>query len=361
MRIEKLGIPLIIFVAIAIIIFIFIKNLNPKNEITTIRVQRMDIIEKVMAIGKIVPKNEIVIKSKFSGIVQRIFVEKGDKIFTGMPLIEVKPDPTPLEIAEAKNAVELALSAMENLKNEYLRKRELFNNKLISQKEFEEAERNYKEANLKLNLAQQRLALIEKGKTIISDKSTESIIRSPIDGTVLEVKVNKGDPIVPLTFYQAGTELMILANMEELIFKGTVDEIDVGKLEEGMDADVKIGAIPDEIIKGKVYKISLKAKEQETAKVFEIEIKITKRGGKIIRAGYSATAEIIVKKRENVLAIPERLVEFKGNNAFVKIKDSEGRILEREVEIGLSDGLNIEVIRGLNEGEQVVESSAIIK
>ncbi len=205
------------------------------------------------------------------------------------------------------------------------------------------------------------MALIEKGRTKISNSNIENIIKSPINGTVLEIKTKEGEPIVPLTSYQAGTELMILANMEELIFKGTVDEIDIGKLEEGMKVEIKIGAISDEIIEGELYKIGLKAKKEELATLFDVEIKITKKGKKVIRAGYSATAEIIIKEKKNVLMLPERLVNFEEDGAYVEIKNSKGNVIKKKVKTGLSDGLNVEIVDGLKEGDEVVERSTIIK
>jgi len=143
--------------------------------------------------------------------------------------------------------------------------------------------------------------------------------------------------------------------MNSLIFKGTVDEIDVGKLEEGMTAELKIGAIPDEKILGTLTKISPKAKQQENATLFDVEIEITQRGKKMIRAGYSANAELVINKAENTLFIPERLVEFNEEKAYVEVIDDNGEIIKREVEIGLSDGINVEIKEGLAEGEEIVE------
>jgi len=160
---------------------------------------------------------------------------------------------------------------------------------------------------------------------------------------------------VPLTSYQAGTELMTLAYMENLMFKGTVDEIDVGKLEEGMETIIKIGALPGEEVKGVLDKISPKAKKEENATLFDVEIKITQAGEKTLRAGYSANADIIINQKKDVLVIPERLIEFKGDTTYVEIKNSNGEITKKEIKTGLSDGINIEVKEGLEEGDEVVE------
>lgn len=354
---KKILLPFFVLITIGIVIFLAAKNFGrgKENGVTYIKVQKGDIVEKAVALGQIEPRNEIAVKSKISGIVKRTHVDVGENIRAGEPLIEIRPDPTPLEYAEAKRNVEIAGVSLEKALSEYERMKELLKDRLISQKEYEVAEIEFKQLQLKLNLAQERLALIDKGRTKIGNRQIDTVLKSPIDGTVLERRVNEGDPVVPLTSYQAGTELLILADMDSMIFKGTVDEIDVGKLQEGMKAELKIGAIPDQKILGRLSKISPKAKRQENATLFDVEIDIIQRGEKVIRAGYSANAELVINKVEKTLFIPERLVEFNGDKTFVEIKNEKGEIVKREVKLGLSDGINVEILEGLEEGEEVVE------
>jgi HlyD family secretion protein len=343
-------------VILIIVLFFLFKGSGKNNPgITLVKVEKGEIVDKALAIGSIVPQNEVSVKSKISGIVRKIFVEMGDKVKKGAPLIDISPSPTPFEYAEAKRNVELAEVDFQNAKSEYLRAKELSQQNLISQQDFDQKTKRYKETKLRLDLAEEKLSLIEKGKTQIADKKIESVITSPITGTVLQRNVEEGDPVVPLTSYQAGTELMSLARMDNLIFKGTVDEIDVGKLEEGMETVIKIGALPGEEIKGVLDKISPKAKKEENATLFDVEIRITQTGEKMLRAGYSANAEIIINQKKDVLVIPERLIEFKGDTTLVEVKNSEGEITKKEIKTGLSDGMNIEVVEGLEEGEEVVE------
>jgi HlyD family secretion protein len=337
-------------------LFLLLKGSGKKeNAITTVKVERGKIVDKALAIGRIEPENQIAVKSKISGIVKKVFVEMGDLVKKGDPLIEISPNPTPLEFAEAKRRVEIDSVSYENLRKEYERTQELLQKKLISQQEFDQIFRNFREAELRLKLSQEKLSLIEKGKTNIANRKIESVLKSPITGTVLERKVNVGDPVVPLTSYQAGTELFSLANMNDLIFRGTVDEIDVGKLKEGMPTDLKIGALPNDTIGGVLYKISPKAKLEENTTLFDVEIKITKTGFEMLRAGYSANADIIIQKKEDILVIPERVVEFKEDTAFVEVKEPDGEITKKTIKTGLSDGLNIEVVEGLEEGDLLVE------
>jgi len=328
---------------------------NEKNGIKLVKVERGDIVEKALAIGRAEPKKEIAIKCKISGIVKQVFVEVGDKVKAGDPLFEIMPDPTPLEFAEAKRNVEMAAVSLDRAKTEYERTKQMRDSKLVSAKEFDEAENDYKQYSLRLNVVQERLALIESGRTKIADRQIDTVIKASVDGTVLERRVNEGDPVVPLSSYQEGTELLIMAEMGDLIFKGTVDEIDVGKLSEGMPAELQIGAIPDQKITGRLSRISPKAKQKENATLFDVEIEITGKGEKMIRAGYSTNANLVIRKVENVLFIPERLVEFKDNKTFVEIETAPGVYEKKEVKLGLSDGLNVEVVEGLAEGAEIVE------
>jgi len=354
---KKILIALVAVAAVASIVLLKGKNnaAAKANEIKMVKVQRGNIVEKALAIGRIEPKKEIAVKSKISGIVKTVSVEVGDTVRPGQPLIEIRPDPTPLEFAEAKRNVEIAEVAASTAAAEFDRSERLFQAKIVSQKEYETAENAHKELDLKLSLAREQLALIEKGRTEVAGLMIDTVIKAPVEGTVLERRVNEGDPVVPLTSYQAGTELFRVADMGSLVFKGTVDEIDVGKLVEGMPADLKIGAIPDEKIVGRLSKISPKAKQQENATLFDVEIEILERGQKVIRAGYSANADIVIRQAENALFIPERLVEFKDGKMYVEVRNAKGEIEKKEIGTGLSDRINIEVKTGLKDGDEVVE------
>ncbi len=161
--------------------------------------------------------------------------------------------------------------------------------------------------------------------------------------------------MTPLTSYQEGTVWMKMANMERLKFKGTVDEIDVGKLKEGMETEIKVGALPTDKIVGKLTKISLKAEKKENATVFPIEIVIPTANNTTLRAGYSANANVIIQKKDSVLMVPERVVTFRNDSAFVKVVLGPGKEEERTIKTGLSDAINVEVLTGLQEGDSVLE------
>jgi HlyD family secretion protein len=323
----------------------------------TVAVTRGPVIEKALAVGSIRPKREIAVKSKISGLVKRSFHEVGDHVKAGEPLFEILPDPTPMELTEARRELEIAKNTYDQARKKSDRSESLRKQGIMSSQDADQADKEIQDAQIRLRLASERLALVEKGRVKSEQLNVESFIRAPIDGTVLELLVNEGDPVVPLTSYQAGTALTTLANMSTLIFKGTVDEIDVGKLKEGLPAHIKVGALPDAKVDGKVSMIAPKSKTAEGATLFDIEIELLPGPGVLLRAGFSANADIVVRQKPDVLVLPERLVTFKEGKASVELpgagKDAEP--VRKDVKTGLSDGLNVEIAEGLKESDLVVE------
>ncbi len=332
-------------------------NTGKANGFKTVAVARGAVTEKALAIGAIKPKREIAVKSKISGIVKTSFREIGDQVKPGDPLFEILPDPTPMELTEARREVEIAKNVFDQSKKKHDRALTLKDQGILAAQDWEQADKDIQDAKIRLELANERLALIEKGRVKTERMAVESVIRAPIQGTVLELLVNEGDPVVPLTSYQAGTALTNLADMNTLVFKGTVDEIDVGKLHEGMPAAIKIGALPDAKVDGRIYKISPKSKTAEGATLFDVEIELLPAKGVVLRAGYSANAEIAVREKHDVLLIPERLVTFADGKASVELPAAteKGDPTKKEIKTGLSDGMNVEVAEGLKEKDLVIE------
>lgn len=354
-RIIWLVVLVVVVVAVAAALIMRGRNGNGNGGLQTVKVETGNIVEKALAVGSIVPRNEISVKSKVSGVVKTIFKEPGERVKQGEPLLEVKPDPTPLELAQAKREVEMNEINLKNAVKAYERSKELLPKGWISDKEFEQAERDYEQAALALKMSTERLALIEEGSVNISGRKIEGVIKSPISGYVLEKNVNIGDPVVPLTSYQAGTVLMTIADMDSLVFKGTVDEIDVGKLSIDMPATIKVGALPDTKVPGTLEKISLKAKEENNTRMFPVEISIDDPDIALLRAGYSANADIIINEAESVLTVPERVVYFQNDSVYVKVSEPDGAERIVMIETGLSDAITVEVKSGLEDGQEILE------
>lgn len=322
----------------------------------TVLVSRGEVVEKALAVGAIRPEQEISVKSKISGIVRKTYREVGDYVRAGEPLFEIQPDPTPLELTEARREVENAANGYDQAKRKYDRQDSLKKQGITSSQDWDTAQKDLQETESRLGLAREKLALVEKGRIKSERLNVESVIRAPVSGTLLELAVHEGDPVVPLTSFQAGTALAVMADMKTLLFKGTVDEIDVGKLAEGLPARIKIGALPEAQVEGRLSKISPKSKTSEGATLFDVEIAILAAKGVVLRAGYSANADIVVKEKKDVLLIPERLVKFEGGKATVEVPGELGKEPARkEIKYGLSDGMNVEVTEGLKDKDAVVE------
>jgi HlyD family secretion protein len=348
-RKKKLMIVSLSIVSVVFLLFAFRNGNGNIDQNPAVKVTKGNIRDVAVALGTIEVKYETSVKSTFSGVIKKVFVEIGDVVKKGYPIFEIDPTPTPFELASIKKEVKVAEIRLENAKKDIDRKKALFEKGLISDKEYENMQQDLQESQSIYDLAKQRVDLMEKGKARVGGTALDAIIRSPVSGTILSREVSIGDPVVPLTSYQPGTELMKIARLQDLLFKGTVDEIDVGRLEEGMKAKITVGAIPDEEVYGIIDIIAPKAHNKEGATVFDIEVIVTEKGNKPLRVGYSATADIIIDERNDVLVIPEGVVHFEDEKTYVYLVSGE----KRDIEVGLSDGLNIEVVSGLKEGDEI--------
>ncbi len=322
-----------------------------------VAVERGTIVDRALATGQIVPEEEISVKSQISGIVKECYAKVGDTVRVGQPLFTIMPDPTPLQVTEAERNVELAEVAHAKAKADYQRARQVYEAGLSPREELDSREETFEQTRIQLELARERLELLREGKITKPVGGVDSVIRAPTSGTVLERQVDPGDPVVPLTTFQEGTPLMTIADMGRLIFKGTVDEIDVGKLTEGLPVRIDIGALPSANVTGRVRMIAPKAVEEEGSTLFDVEVEIEERGDAVLRAGYSANANIIIREKTDVLTVPERLLIFEDDKRFVeRPPPGPGTEPEKhEVQIGLSDGINVEIVSGLSEGDEIVE------
>jgi HlyD family secretion protein len=330
-----------------------------KDGLTLVTAESGSITEKALAVGQIQPRQKFQVKSKISGIVKVTRVEVGDTVKAGDPLFELAPDPTPLEITEVDRRVESAKATHERALAEFNRARELQSQGIIAKSEVDVKRESFELAKIALNKADQDRELTRMGRVTTTAIGIDSIIRAPAAGTILTRSVNPGDPVVPLTSYQPGTELASIADMSDLIFKGTVDEIDVGKLYAGLQARIKVGALPTDVVTGKVSRIAPQAQQKEGATLFDVEIELDKNQKFTLRAGYSANADLIIREKKDVLTIPERLVAFEdgGKKAFVELPATDPKAPPKRVavKLGISDGLNVEVVEGLKKGDKVVQ------
>ncbi|HEX8171732.1 MAG TPA: efflux RND transporter periplasmic adaptor subunit [Thermoanaerobaculia bacterium] len=356
-RLGKILLFLVVLALASVGVYAFVRNgQNKDGGLKQVEVTQGTIVEKAVAVGQIQPRQKFQVKSKISGIVRRVNVQVGDTVKAGDALFEIAADPTPLEVTEVDRRVESATASFRRAQSEYQRSMELSRGGVLPQSDVDQKKEAFELARVALTKAQQDRELTRKGR---SSGGSESTIRAPAAGTVLSRSVNPGDPIVPLTSYQPGTEMATIADMSDLIFKGTVDEIDVGKLSVGMAARIKVGALPTDVVTGKVARIAPQAQQKEGATLFDVEIELDP-GQKItLRAGYSANADVIIREKKDVLTLPERLVSFEdgGKKTFVEVPGATPKAEPKKIEVktGISDGLNIEIVSGLKKGEKVVE------
>jgi len=315
------------------------------------------IVEKAVAVGQIQPRQKFQVKSVIPGLVRRALVQVGDTVKAGDPLFEIAADPTPLEISVVDRQLESSQASYNRAQSDFQRTTELARSGVIPKSDVETKREAFELARVALTKAQQDRELTRRGR--LSQTGTEATIRSPAGGTVLTRSVNEGDPIVPLTSFQPGTEMATIAEMGDLIFKGTVDEIDVGKLKVGMVARIKVGALPTDVVTGKVSRIAPQAQQKEGATLFDVEIELDRSSKITLRAGYSANADVIIREKKDVLVVPERLVTFEdgGKKASVEIPGAGPKAPPKKVEVktGISDGLNVEIVSGLRKGAKIVE------
>ncbi len=349
---------LVILVAVAAGLYALTRGGKGEGDLKLVTVEKGSITEKALAVGQIQPRQKFSIKSKISGIVRRCMVNVGDKVKPGDPLFEIAPDPTPQELTDVDRQLDSMRASFQRAKVEWERSQELSSKGVLPKSDLDVKREAFELAKVALARAEQSRDLTRKGHVESEGVNMESIIRSPAAGTVLTRAVNPGDPVVPLTSYQPGTELTAIADMSDLIFKGTVDEIDVGKLRVGLPARIKVGALPTDVVTGKVSRIAPQAQQKEGATLFDVEIELEPTT-LTLRAGYSANADLIIREKKDVMTIPERVVIFEdgGKKTFVELPAGKPKEKPKktEIKLGISDGLNAEVVAGLALGARVVD------
>jgi len=303
---------------------------------------------KTVATGSVVPRNEIEIKPQVSGIIDEIFVEAGDKIAKGQVLAKIKIIPDMVTLNSAETRLNRANLSFEDAKIDYERQQKLFDKNVISYEEFKNAKLSYDSSKEELTAAENNLELIKNGVTKKAKSATNTLVRSTINGMVLDVPVEVGNSVIQANTFNDGTTIASVADMQDMIFEGNVDETEVGKIREGMPIELEIGAIDKEKFAAILEYISPKGVEENGAIQFEIKANVKLLEGQFIRAGYSANANIVLEKKDSVMVIPEGLLKFENDSSYVEVENGEEHNFEKRfVETGISDGINIEITEGL--------------
>lgn len=350
-----LGIVILVAIFGGTIYFLYTKSKKQPDVFETKTPFVSNVIRKTVATGSVVPRQEIEIKPQVSGIIDEIFIEAGDFVQKDQVIARIKIIPDMVNLNSAESRLNRANINFEDAKTDYDRQQKLFDNDVISYEEYKNAKVAYDSAKEELAAAENNLELIKNGVTKKAENATNTLVRSTINGMVLDVPVEEGNSVIQSNTFNEGTTIAAIADMQDMIFEGKVDETEVGKIKEGMPIELEIGAIEKEKFDAILEYISPKGEEENGAIQFEIKADVSLKDDQFIRAGYSANASIVLERKDSVMVIPEGMLKFENDSAFVEvlINEEENLFEKRKVETGISDGINIEVVSGLSKEDKV--------
>jgi len=312
-----------------------------------------NVIKKTTATGSVIPRKEIEIKPVVSGIVDELYVVEGQQLKKGDLIAKIRIIPNMINLNNAKSGVETAKIKLEDAKRNYDRQLELLEKGVIAKADYESYEINYKNALEELETAEETLQLIRDGQIQKQSSQTNTLVKSTIDGMVLDVPVEIGNQVIESNNFNAGTTIASVADMGEMMFEGNIDESEVGKIKEGMPLLLTIGALENVTFDAVLEQISPKGTEVNGAVQFKIKADVKLRNDQFIRSGYSANADIVLARADSVMTISEGLLQFDDSSTFVEVEVQPQIFEKRAVETGLSDGINIEVVSGINMEDKV--------
>ena len=328
--------------------FLYKKSQQKPIVYTTEVAAKRDIINKTVATGSIVPREEVDIKPQVSGIISEVFVEPGEIVKVGDPIAKVQVIPNMSSLNNAENRIDRAKAELENAKLEFDRSDILYKKGAMSQQEWQTTTLRLKNAEIEMQNALDNLDIVKEGATKSSGKSAITLIKSTVNGMVLQVPVKLGNQVIESNTFNDGTTVATIADMKDMIFLGKIDESEVGKIKEGMTLLLTIGAIENERFNASLEYISPKGVLENGAIQFEIKADVTIPETSFIRAGFSANADIVLDRRDSVLTIDEKLLQFEEGSPFVEIQIGDQQFEKRLLKLGLSDGIYVEVIEGLS-------------
>lgn len=351
----KIILGIVLLVALAFVLKYF-KDSNSK-EVVDYDVEEpfyTSIQTKTVATGKLNPEEEIELKPQVGGIIDKIMVEEGDLVEKGDLIAKIRVVPNEQNLASANSQIRTARLSSENNKILYDRNKALFGKGVISKQDFENSELAYNQAKEQLAQARDNFQIIKRGSLSGGGSANTNII-AQISGTVLEIPVREGDQVIESNSFNAGTTVATVADMNKMIFEGKVDEAEVGKIDEGKEIKVILGAITEKEFPAILTFVAPKGNEENGAVQFTIKADVEVEPTTKIRAGYSANAEIELAAKDSVLVIKEALLQFNRitEKPFIEIQSEDGKFEKKDVELGISDGINVEILEGVAEGDKI--------
>ena len=335
--------------------YLYQKNAEDPTVYQTETPSKKTIIKKTMATGSILPLEEVFIKPNISGVIEEVYVEGGDYVASGDLLCKIKVVPNLNALNDARNTINEAKIGLDDQKRNHLRQKSLYDKGVISKVDLERAQVSYDQAKQAYSAANKRYDIVKTGTTRGLGNAANTLIRATVSGMVLDVPVEVGNQVIESNNFNEGTTIASIADVEKMIFEGKVDESEVGKIKENLPLEITIGAIENKTFDAVLDYIAPKGVEENGAIQFEIKGTLSKKDTTFIRAGLSANASIILAKADSVLSLKEGLVQYdnKTKKPFVEIAIGEQEFERKEVELGVSDGIYVEVKEGVNEGDKV--------
>ncbi len=330
---------------------LYFESIQEPVEVEITKPEIRDIVKKTVATGSITPRREIEVKPQISGIIKKVHAEPGQIVEKGDLLVTIRVVPDVVRVNDAEAKLRAAQLNTKNAKREFERFSQL--KEVVSESEFASQKLAYELRQQELIAAQSHLQLVREG-VASSSSSASNEVRATIDGMVLNVPAKEGASVIESNAFNAGTTIATLADMTDMVFIGWLDEGDVGKVKEGMNLDIKVGALGEKRLTGTLEHIAPKATNNGGAIQFEIRAAVGFQNEVFLRAGYSANASIVLESRTQVLTLNERVLRFDGEKAYVEVAVDKENSEKRFLELGLSDGIHIEVVSGLTEGAEVI-------
>ena len=351
------GITVLAALFLGTMVFLFIKSRPEVQTYELLSPKTRTIMNSIIATGKVEPGNEVQIKPQISGIIDKIHFKPGDDVKVGDVIATIKVVPEMSSLNSAEGRLRVARINHDKALRDHRRNEELFKKGIISVEEFESSQTNLSNAEEEVENSRDALKIITDGVSEKYDHLSNTLVRSTITGKILDIPVEEGNSVIQANTFNDGTTIATVADLGNMLFKGNIDEADVGKIKTGMPVDVKIGALQGYTFNAVLTYISPKSTDVNNVVMFEIEAKLNIPDSVAIRAGYSANAEIITERRDSILSIEESCIKFSGDTSYVEVFEGmDGKVQtfkRRDIVTGLSDGVYIELKDGLSEDKQV--------
>ena len=334
-----------------IFVFLYLKSRPEEIRYEKVRPEIRTIEKTAVVTGKIVPRDEINIKPQISGIITELFKEAGEMVMAGEVIAKVKVIPEMSSLSAAQSRVRLAEINLKQAETDMEREQALYDRQLVSREEYDKVKQTRDQAREEYNAAVDALEVVRDGVSKSNASSSSTLIRSTISGLVLDVPVKVGNSVIQSNTFNDGTTIAVVADMNDLIFDGKIDETEVGRIEEGMGMEITVGALQDLTFDAVLEYIAPKATENNGTNEFQIKAAVKVPSDTRMRSGYSANARIVLQHSDSVLTVPESTLEFSGDSVFVYVAGSDSAYMRRPVVTGLSDGISIEIREGVSEND----------